>query len=77
MSSEVRPGGPLQSTDDVAVFLIRNAEHADDALTARGLSNLRIRVNPDVIRVQEQSVEIMKNWVGQYKQVPVEQVREQ
>lgn len=66
MSSEARPGGPLQSSDNVAVFLIKNAEHANDAFTARALNNLKIKVNPEVVKVQEQSVEIMKKWVGQY-----------
>ncbi|KAK4129134.1 hypothetical protein N657DRAFT_660587 [Parathielavia appendiculata] len=66
MSSEIRPGGPLQSSDNVAVFLIKNAEHADDALTARGLANLKMKVNPEVVKVQEQSIELMKRWVSQY-----------
>jgi hypothetical protein len=67
MSSEVRPGGPLQSSENSAVFLIKNAEHADDSFTARGLTNLGIKINPDVAKVQEQSVEIMKKWVAQYR----------
>lgn len=66
MASEVRPGGPLASTDDVAVFLIKNAEHASDALTARGMANLKIKANPEVVKVQEQSVEVMKKWISQY-----------
>jgi hypothetical protein len=65
MSSEVRPGGPLQSSDNVATFLIKNAEHADDAFTARGLANLGMKVNPEVVKVQEQSIELMKKWVSQ------------
>lgn len=66
MSSEARPGGPLQSSDNVAVFLIKNAEHANDAFTTRGLANLKIKANPEVVKVQEQSVEIVKKWVSQY-----------
>ncbi|EAQ93053.1 hypothetical protein CHGG_01288 [Chaetomium globosum CBS 148.51] len=66
MSSEVRPGGPLESSDNVAVFVIKNAEHSDDAFTPRALANLGIKVNPDVVRVQEQSIELIKKWVSQY-----------
>ncbi|KAK3309856.1 peptidase S28 [Chaetomium strumarium] len=65
MSSEVRPGGPLPSSDDVAVFLIKNAEHADDAFTARGLANLNMKVNPEVAKVQDQALQIMKKWVSE------------
>ncbi len=66
MSSEARPGGPLQSSDNVAAFLIKDAQHADDAFTARGLANLKLKVNPEVVKVQEQSIQIMKKWVSQY-----------
>jgi len=66
MSSETRPGGPLASSDNVAVFVIKNAEHADDSFTARGMAGLNLKVNPDVVKVQEQSIEIMKKWVSQY-----------
>ncbi|SPQ18412.1 1ecd5953-aef9-4d56-9d1e-01720dce280a [Thermothielavioides terrestris] len=65
MSSELRPGGPLQSSDKVAVFLIKNAEHADDAYTARGLANLNLSANPEVTKVQQQSIDIIKKWVSQ------------
>ncbi len=66
MSSEARPGGPLQSSDNVAAFLIKDAQHADDAFTARALANLKLKVNPEVVKVQEQSIQIMKKWVSQY-----------
>ncbi len=66
MSSEARPGGQLQSSDNVAAFLIKNAQHADDSFTARGLANLKIKVNPEVVKVQEQSIQIMKKWISQY-----------
>ncbi len=66
MSSEARPGGPLPSSENVAVFLIKNAEHASDAFTARGQAGLKLKVNPNVVKVQEQSIEIMKKWVGQF-----------
>jgi hypothetical protein len=65
MSSELRPGGPLQSSDKVAVFLIKNAEHADDAYTARGLANLNLSANPEVTKVQQLSIDIIKKWVSQ------------
>ncbi|KAL2143162.1 hypothetical protein VTI28DRAFT_309 [Corynascus sepedonium] len=62
MTSEVRPGGPLESSEDVAVFVIKNAEHADDSFTERGMANLNLKINPEVVKVQEQSIEIMKKW---------------
>ncbi|KAK4156143.1 peptidase S28 [Chaetomidium leptoderma] len=66
MSSEVRPGGPLQSSDNVAAFVIKNAEHSNDAFTPRALASLNMKVNPEVVKVQEQSLELMKKWVSQY-----------
>lgn len=66
MSSEVRPGGPLQSSDNVYSFVMKNAVHADDSFTPRALATLNMKVNPEVVKVQEQAVEIMKKWVGQY-----------
>jgi hypothetical protein len=66
ISSELRPGGPLQSSDNVYSFVMKNAEHGDDAFTPRALANLNMKVNPEVVKVQEQAVEIMKKWVGQY-----------
>ncbi|KAK3300607.1 peptidase S28 [Chaetomium fimeti] len=66
MSSEVRPGGPLQSSDNVAAFIIKNAQHGDDAFTPRALANLGMKVNPEVVKVQEQSIELIKLWVSQY-----------
>jgi len=66
MSSEARPGGPLKSSDNVYDFVMKNAIHADDAFTPRALANLGLKVNLEVVKVQEQSVEIMKKWVSQY-----------
>ncbi|KAL2180573.1 serine carboxypeptidase S28-domain-containing protein [Thermothelomyces heterothallicus CBS 202.75] len=67
MASELRPGGPLESSGDVYVFVIKNAEHADDALTEAGLANLNLPVNPEVVKAQQQSVGIVKEWVGQFR----------
>ncbi|KAK3393284.1 peptidase S28 [Podospora didyma] len=67
MSSQIRPGGPLQSSDNVAVFLIKNAEHADDSFTARGLASSGVTINPYVQEVQDKSIAIMKKWIGEYK----------
>ncbi|GAB1310625.1 Serine-type peptidase-like protein [Madurella fahalii] len=69
MLSEVRPGGSLQPSENTAVFLLKHAEHAADAFTATGLANLGIKANPEVVKVQEQSVEIMKKWISEYKSV--------
>lgn len=67
MSSELRPGGPLQSTEDAPVFLIKNAQHADDAFTEAGMKGAGHTINPEVVKVQEKAVEIMKRWVGKFK----------
>ncbi|KAL2264240.1 hypothetical protein VTK26DRAFT_9016 [Humicola hyalothermophila] len=67
MLSELRPGGPLESTEDTAVFLIKNAQHADDSYTARGYANLGYRINPHVQEVQTRSLEIMQKWVAEYQ----------
>jgi hypothetical protein len=66
MSSEIRPGGPLQSTPDVPVFLMKNAEHCDDSFTAKALNNTGMTINPEVQAVQDKAVEIMARWVGQW-----------
>ncbi|KAK3307191.1 uncharacterized protein B0T15DRAFT_492683 [Chaetomium strumarium] len=65
ISSEMRLCGPLQSSNYVAVLLIKYTEYTDDAFTAKGLSSLKLRVNPEVAKVQKQSIEIIKNWVSQ------------
>ncbi|KAK3329999.1 serine carboxypeptidase S28-domain-containing protein [Apodospora peruviana] len=67
MSSELRPGGPLQSTDDVPVFLIKNAQHGDDAFTELGIKNAGYKINPEVTAVQVKAVEIMKKWISGFK----------
>jgi len=66
MSSEVRPGGGLTSAGNVAVFLIKNALHGDDAFSTRALNNMKIRANPEVVKVQQQAVELVKKWVDGY-----------
>ena len=43
MPSEVRPGGPLQSSDNVAASVIEDAEHADEAFTGNVLANLNMK----------------------------------
>ncbi|KAL2124984.1 hypothetical protein VTJ04DRAFT_1349 [Mycothermus thermophilus] len=65
MASENRPGGPLQSSGNVYSFVIKNASHADDAFTARGMQSMGLPVNPEVVKVQEQAIEIVKKWVAQ------------
>ncbi|KAK3951670.1 serine carboxypeptidase S28-domain-containing protein [Pseudoneurospora amorphoporcata] len=67
MSSELRPGGPLKLTEDAPVFLIKNAQHADDAFTEAGMKGAGHTMNPEVVKVQEKAVEIMKGWVAEFK----------
>lgn len=67
MLSDIRPGGPLQSSEKTKVFLIKDAQHADDSFTTRGLANLGIRISPHVLEVQSNSLDIMKKWVGEYQ----------
>jgi hypothetical protein len=67
MASEVRPGGPLRSSDDVAVFVIKGAQFAADRLSARGMSNLGLPANQEVVKVQEAAVQILKGWLDDWK----------
>ena len=57
----------MQSTEDAPVFLIKNAQPADDAFTAAGMKGAGHAINPEVTKVQEKAVEIMKKWVGEFK----------
>ena len=66
MGSEIRPGGPLQGTDEVPVFLIKGAQHADDAFTAAGLRSRGWTINPEVEAVQEKAARIVKGWVDKF-----------
>lgn len=67
MASEIRPGGPLQSSENSVVFVIKNAQHADDTFTESAMANLGLRPNPEVVKVQEESLEIMKKWVSEFQ----------
>jgi hypothetical protein len=66
MFSELRPGGPLQSLENVAFFLIKNAQHGDDAFTPKGMAGQNLKENPEVTKVQTQALAIIKRWVSQY-----------
>jgi hypothetical protein len=60
VSSPLRPGGPLNSTDQVPVLLIPGGFHASDLLALTG------DVNPEVEAVQEQEIAIIARWVAQF-----------
>ncbi|KAK4459815.1 putative serine protease EDA2 [Cladorrhinum samala] len=60
VSSEFRPGGPLQSTDDTPVYLIKGARHCNDLFTWWGERNQEIGL------VQQQAVAKMSGWVKDF-----------
>ncbi|KAK3326997.1 serine carboxypeptidase S28 [Cercophora scortea] len=60
VSSEVRPGGPLQSTPAAPVFLIPGARHCNDLITMSGT------VNADIHETQNAVVAQMVRWVDEF-----------
>ena len=60
VSSELRPGGPLNSTESAPVFLIPGSRHCNDLSRRNGL------FNAGVLNVQKQEISQMKKWVGEF-----------
>lgn len=59
VSSKFRPGGPLQSTEGVPVFVIPGGHHCSDSFLSQG-------VNSGVKAVQEAEVAYVKKWVAEF-----------
>jgi hypothetical protein len=60
VSSDFRPGGPLQSTPQAPVEIIPGGIHCSDMIAGNGA------VNAGVQKVIDTEVAIMKGWVTEY-----------
>lgn len=60
VSSEIRPGGPLQSTLEVPVYLLPNAVHCND------LSVRNAQANEDLRKAHEGMIKTMAGWVDDF-----------
>ncbi|GJN73935.1 hypothetical protein Purlil1_7177 [Purpureocillium lilacinum] len=60
VSAELRPGGPLASTDEAPVFLLPKAAHCNDAIVKNG------EANPEVGKMMQQEVAYVKRWVDEF-----------
>jgi hypothetical protein len=60
VSSVFRPGGPMRSSREAPVYLIRGAHHCTDLNTRNG------EVNEDVRRAQLRGIAQMVEWVGDF-----------
>ncbi|OBT76301.1 hypothetical protein VF21_03345 [Pseudogymnoascus sp. 05NY08] len=59
VSSKFRPGGPLQSTEEVPVFVVPGGHHCSDSFLSQS-------VNPGVKTVQEAEIAYIKKWVAEF-----------
>ncbi len=62
VSSDSRPGGPLESTPEAPVILIPDGIHCADILTGIGLED------PRVAEIQQNEVATIKRWVDEFYQ---------
>lgn len=60
VSSDYRPGGPLQSTAQEPVLVVPDGYHTSDLVTQNGV------VNPGAKKVIDQLVQQLKTWVDEY-----------
>lgn len=60
VSSELRPGGPLQSTQQVPVEIVPGGYHTSDLITRNG------DVNPGVKAVQDRVLKQLADWVKEF-----------
>lgn len=60
VSSEIRPGGPLQSTPEVPVLLIKGGIHCSDMSGKSG------EVNADIHEMQHTAIAQIKKWTGEF-----------
>ena len=60
MSSEFRPGGPLQSTPEVPVLVVSGGNHVPDSLMSDA------RLDPATGKVVKQAIEQIKVWVDEW-----------
>lgn len=60
VSSNFRPGGPLQSTPEVPVFVVPKASHCPDLVMDNTLSNEPLH------EITQKVLAIISSWVGDY-----------
>ena len=60
VSSEFRPGGPLESTEEVPLLIVPGGFHVSDMVTENG------KVNKAVKAVQDAEVAQMVEWIGEW-----------
>ncbi|KAK5659863.1 hypothetical protein OQA88_13326 [Cercophora sp. LCS_1] len=60
VSSELRPGGPMESTPEAPVFVLPGGIHCHDLQWRNGEYSPRIR------KIQVEMLDIMKNWVDSF-----------
>ena len=60
VSSEFRPGGPLQSREEAPVYLLGGATHCIDLVVRNGV------VNVGVAGAQNSALTTMKGWVDEF-----------
>jgi hypothetical protein len=60
VSAELRPGGPLQGTEQVPVLVVPGGFHTSDLITQNGL------VNAGAKEVQDAVVKQLADWVGEF-----------
>jgi hypothetical protein len=60
VSSDLRPGGPLESTEEVPVLIVPGGFHTSDLVTENGV------VNAGAKRVIDELVSQLVEWVGEY-----------
>ncbi|KAK6535704.1 hypothetical protein TWF694_002154 [Orbilia ellipsospora] len=60
VSSDYRPGGPLESTEQTPIFVVPGGFHCTDLVPANG------RVNPGVKATIDAAVQQIVTWVGEY-----------
>jgi hypothetical protein len=60
VSSEFRPGGPLESTEQLPILIVPGGFHVSDMVTENG------KVNAGVQAVQDQEVKQLADWVSEW-----------
>lgn len=60
VASTHRPGGPLQSTEQVPTFIVKDGSHCTDLVMQNGA------VNPPLAKQQQEITKIIMKWVGEF-----------
>ncbi len=63
VSSEFRPGGPLQSTPDIPVYIVPGGIHCTDLIAKNGIENAGVQ------HVIDEVIAAMVGWVAEFPKV--------